>query len=106
MQKVFERTREDFTDMGDPSVATFGLLESQFKTNNGPQNTPAAIIHGIFETGSSFCVELCAAVGIQFLLSGGFLLGLVVFLFRGDWALGNDSMGFEISRRFPNFLTS
>ena len=45
LQKVFERTKEDFTDTGDPSVVTFKLLESQFKTNNGPQNAPKVYNH-------------------------------------------------------------
>ena len=71
------------------SLLTFSPISSSLSTK----------IHKVFETNSSFLVKYRAMGKVQFLYFRRFSLVLTKFLFREDWALGNNSKTFWV---FPD----
>ena len=67
----------------------------------------AIILAGVFQADCNLCVEWHPTRGVQFLVFGGFLVVLAGFWFWWrDWALGYNSMCFEIFLIFSNLLSS
>ena len=67
----------------------------------------AIILAGVFQADCNLCVEWHPTRGVQFLVFRGFLVVLAGFWFWWrDWALGYNSMCFEIFLIFSNLLSS